>query len=128
MLNLSNRLILGCVLLTSLTAGLVIATHGALAAAGQSRLAYLILTAAVLVAAGTIYFVLRPIGMLARDARRIAQGNVVQMISAGEESGNLDQILTKSASFLSVYALGFSNASISCSGSISRSSLSICPS
>jgi signal transduction histidine kinase len=76
MLNLSNRLILGCILMTCLTAGLVIATHGALAAAGQSRLAYLILAATVLVAAGTIYFVLRPIGMLARDARRIAQGNL----------------------------------------------------
>ena len=76
MLNLTNRLILGCTLLAGLTAWLVIATRGALAAAGQSRLAYAILAAAVLVAAGTVYSVLRPIGMLARDARRIAQGNL----------------------------------------------------
>ena len=76
MLNLSQRLILGCVLLAGLTAGLVIATHSTLAAAGQSRLAWMTVAAAVLVAAGTIFFVLKPIGMLARDARRIAQGNL----------------------------------------------------
>ena len=76
MLNLTNRLILGCTLLAGLTAWLVIATRGALAAAGQSRLAYAILAVSVLVAAGTVYSVLRPIGMLARDARRIAQGNL----------------------------------------------------
>jgi len=76
MLNLTQRLILGCVLLACLTAGLVIATHSALAAAGQSRLAYLFVAAAVLVELGTVYFVLRPIHMLARDAHRIAQGNL----------------------------------------------------
>jgi signal transduction histidine kinase len=76
MLNLSQRLILGCVLLAGLTAGLVIATHSALAAAGQSRLAWMMVAAAVLVAVGTIYFVLKPIDLLARDARRIAQGNL----------------------------------------------------
>ena len=76
MLNLSQRLILGCVLLAGLTAGLVIATRSALAAAGQSKLAWMTVAAAVLVAAGTIFFVLRPIGLLARDARRIAQGNL----------------------------------------------------
>ena len=76
MLNLTQRLILGCVLLVGLTAGLVLATHNALAAAGQSRLAYVFFGAAVMVAAGTVYFVLRPIRRLARDARRIAQGNL----------------------------------------------------
>ena len=35
MLNLTQRLILGCVLLGCLTVGLVAATHKALAAAGQ---------------------------------------------------------------------------------------------
>ena len=39
MLNLSQRLILGCVLLAGLTVGLVAVTHRALEAAGQSRLA-----------------------------------------------------------------------------------------
>ena len=76
MLNLSQRLILGCVLLAGLTAGLVVATHRALEAAGQSTLAYGFVLAALLIELGTVYFVLRPIRMLARDARRIAQGNL----------------------------------------------------
>jgi signal transduction histidine kinase/HAMP domain-containing protein len=76
MLNLSQRLILGCAALVGLMAGLVIATHGALAAAGQSRLAYVLLAATALVATGTVYSVLRQIRMLARDAHRIAQGNL----------------------------------------------------
>ncbi len=76
MLNLSQRLILGCVLLAGLTVGLVAATHRALEAAGQSRLAWAFVVAALLIELGTVYFVLRPIRMLARDARRIAQGNL----------------------------------------------------
>ena len=77
MLNLSQRLILGCVLLACLTVGLVAVTHKALAAAGQVRYwPSLIVLAALLVEVGTVYFVLRPIHMLARDAHRIAQGNL----------------------------------------------------
>jgi signal transduction histidine kinase/HAMP domain-containing protein len=76
MLNLSQRLILGCVLLACLIAGLVGATHRTLAAAGQSTLAFAVLSVAFLVAAATIFFVLRPVHTLARDAQRIAQGNL----------------------------------------------------
>ena len=76
MLNLSQRLILGCVLLGCLTVGLVIAAHRALAAAGQLHLANAICAAALVVAAATIFFVLQPIQNLARDARSIAQGNL----------------------------------------------------
>ncbi|MGA3373840.1 MAG: ATP-binding protein [Terracidiphilus sp.] len=76
MLNLTQRLIIGCLLLASITAGLVLASHSALAAAGQSKLAYLSLAATAAVAVGTVYFVLRPIRRLARDLRRIAQGNL----------------------------------------------------
>jgi signal transduction histidine kinase len=76
MLNLSQRLILGCVLLACLTVTLAVAAHNALAAAGQSALAYAAVLAALLVAGGTVYLVLRPIHMLARDIRRIAQGNL----------------------------------------------------
>jgi len=76
MLNLSQRLILGCALLACLTVGLVAATHTALAAAGQSRLAYFFILAAIVVAIGTIYFVLSPVRMLARDTHSIAQGNL----------------------------------------------------
>jgi signal transduction histidine kinase len=39
-------------------------------------LAYGFMLAALVVELGTVYFVLRPIRMLARDARRIAQGNL----------------------------------------------------
>jgi signal transduction histidine kinase/HAMP domain-containing protein len=76
MLNLAQRLILGCVLLGCLTVGLVFAARRALAASGQLPLAYAAVLAAVLIAAVTIVFVLRPIQGLARDAHRIAQGNL----------------------------------------------------
>jgi signal transduction histidine kinase len=76
MLNLTQRLILGCVVLPSLMVGLVIATHSALAAAGQSKLAYLLAGVAVIAAVGTVIAVLRPIHALARDAKKIAQGNL----------------------------------------------------
>ncbi len=76
MLNLSQRLILGCVLLACLTVGLVVIAHKTLAFAGLGGLAGFFIAAAAVVALGTIYFVLRPIHMLARDAQRIAQGNL----------------------------------------------------
>jgi signal transduction histidine kinase/HAMP domain-containing protein len=76
MLNLAQRLILGCVLLGCLTVGLVFAARRALAASGQLPLAYAAVLAAVLIAAVTIVFVLRPVQGLARDAHRIAQGNL----------------------------------------------------
>jgi signal transduction histidine kinase len=76
MLNLTQRLILGCVVLTGLMAGLVVITHAALAAAGQSRLAYFLVVVAVMVEIGTVFAVLQPIHILARDAKKIAQGNL----------------------------------------------------
>jgi len=76
MLNLSQRLILGCTLVLCMMAGLVIAARSALAAAGQLKLAWILVAGAVVILAGTIYLVLRPIQMLARDARRIAGGNL----------------------------------------------------
>jgi signal transduction histidine kinase len=76
MLNLTQRLILGCVLLAALTLGLVAATHHALQARGQLGLAWAFVVAAILVEVGTVYSVLQPIHKLARDARKIAQGNL----------------------------------------------------
>ena len=76
MLNLAQRLILGCILLATLTLGLLVATHRALAAAGQLGLAWVFVFAAILVEVGTVFFVLRPVHKLARDARKIAQGNL----------------------------------------------------
>ncbi len=101
MLNLAQRLILGCVLLGCLTLGLVIATHRALAAAGQLHLANAICVAAVAVAAATIFFVLRPIQSLARDAHRIAQGNLEHRVdwssrdSFGVIAGELNRIAVR---------------------------------
>jgi two-component system, NtrC family, sensor histidine kinase KinB len=76
MLNLTQRLIFGCVLLACLMAGLVALTHRALAAAGQSGWTYGLLAAALLVEIGTVFSILRPIRIVARDAHRIAQGNL----------------------------------------------------
>ena len=101
MFNLTQRLILGCVLLGCLTVGLVAATHKELAAAGQMHLAYAVILAALVVAAGTIFFVLRPIRMLARDAHRIAQGNLEHRVewssrdSFGVIAGELSRIAVR---------------------------------
>jgi NtrC-family two-component system sensor histidine kinase KinB len=75
MLNLTQRLILGCVLLAGLTAGLAISARRALAAAGESTLGWAFVVAAILIAVCTAYFVLQPIRIIARDARTIAGGN-----------------------------------------------------
>ncbi|MGD0801991.1 MAG: ATP-binding protein, partial [Terracidiphilus sp.] len=101
MFNLSQRLILGCVLLAGLTAGLVMATHHVLAVAGQLRLAWIIAALAAVAAAGTAYSVLRPIQRLARDARRIAQGNLEHRVewssrdSFGVIAGELNRIAVR---------------------------------
>jgi len=51
-------------------------THRALAAAGQLRLAWAFAVAAILVEIATVYLVLHPIQTVARDAHKIAQGNL----------------------------------------------------
>jgi HAMP domain-containing protein len=76
MLNLAQRLILGCVLLAGLILGLLLVTHRALQAAGQWKPALALALAAILVEVGTVFFVLRPIHGLATDAHKIAQGNL----------------------------------------------------
>jgi HAMP domain-containing protein len=76
MLNLSQRLILGCVLLSAFTVGLAIVTRHALSGTGEGRLGLAFVVASLLTCAGTIFLVLRPIHMLSRDAKSIAQGNL----------------------------------------------------
>jgi signal transduction histidine kinase len=76
MLNLSQRLILGCVLIAALVLGLAATARHALAVAGLGGLAWGMLGAVLLIEALTVFFVLRPIRMVAKDARRIAQGNL----------------------------------------------------
>src|SRR5580698_4478915 len=80
MLNVTQRLILGCVLIACLTAGLVAVAHKALATAGLLHLGYAVAVACSLIAAATIYFVLRPSETLARDAERIGQGNLEHQV------------------------------------------------
>ena len=101
MLNLSQRLILGCVLAASLTMALSVAVHRALAAAGLANLAYLFVFAILLVEAATVFLVLRPIRMLARDARMIAGGNLEHRVewssrdSFGQLAGELNRIAVR---------------------------------
>jgi NtrC-family two-component system sensor histidine kinase KinB len=76
MLNLTQRLLLGCVLLATLTVGLAFLTRHALNAAGEGHLGIAFAVAAVLICVGTLVLVLRPIHMLARDTKKIAQGNL----------------------------------------------------
>ena len=99
MLNLSQRLILGCLLLACLTLGLVVLTHRALAATGQSNLAYAFIAAALVIAVGTVFFVLRPIRLLAQDAHRIAQGNLDHRVewSSRDDFGILASELSRIA-------------------------------
>jgi NtrC-family two-component system sensor histidine kinase KinB len=76
MLNFAQRLIIGCVLLAGLTIGLAAVAHGALSASGEPSIALAFSVAAVLAAIATIATVLMPVHSLARDARKIAQGNL----------------------------------------------------
>jgi NtrC-family two-component system sensor histidine kinase KinB len=76
MLNFAQRLIMGCVLLAGLTIGLAAVAHRALSASGEPSIAVAFSVAAVLVAVATVAFVLAPVHSLARDARKIAQGNL----------------------------------------------------
>src|SRR5580658_8896173 len=76
MLNISQRLILGCLLLAGLLVGFALVSHRALAATGMGGVALFFVLAALAIAAGTVYFVLGPIRSVARDARKIAQGNM----------------------------------------------------
>ena len=80
MLTLSQRLIVGCTLLACLAAGFVAITHRALEASGQIHLAYFAILAALVIGFATVFFVLRPLSLLARDAQRIAQGNLEHRI------------------------------------------------
>jgi len=74
MLSLTQRLILGCVVLAGLTVWLGAVARRALVVSGHGGLAIGIPIAAGLVAILTIVFVWLPIRALARDARLITQG------------------------------------------------------
>ncbi|MGB6973241.1 MAG: ATP-binding protein [Terracidiphilus sp.] len=80
MLNLSQRLILGCILLVAVPVALVVASRQALAANHLLPFAIVAIVLAALLGMATIFLVLRPIKMLARDARLLAQGNLERRI------------------------------------------------
>jgi two-component system, NtrC family, sensor histidine kinase KinB len=83
MLNLTQRLILGCVLIAALAVALVAGTHRTLAAAGELRLGVVLLISLILVEIVTVILVLHPIRMLANDARKIARGNLEHRVEWG---------------------------------------------
>src|SRR5581483_11137408 len=76
MLNLTQRLILGCALLAGLTVWLGVAAYHPLVSGGHSALAIALPVTAVATAMATILLVLLPIRTVARAARRIAQGDL----------------------------------------------------
>lgn len=83
MLNLTQRLILGCVLIAALAVAVVAATHRALAAAGQLHLAVALMVSLILIELAMVMLVLHPIRMLANDTRKIAQGNLEHRVEWG---------------------------------------------
>jgi signal transduction histidine kinase len=87
MLNLTQRLIFGCVLLAGITVGLFLVIQRTLAAAGLLGIGLAFVAAALLVEFGTIFAVLRPIKRLARDVRMIAQGNLDHRIEWSSRDG-----------------------------------------
>jgi NtrC-family two-component system sensor histidine kinase KinB len=101
MLNLSQRLILGCILLAACTAGLLLASRHALIAAGVWPFAVGVAASAVLLSAVTIYAVLQPVQQLARDIKIIAQGNLDHRVdwtsrdSFGEIASELNRIAVR---------------------------------
>jgi two-component system, NtrC family, sensor histidine kinase KinB len=77
LLNLSQRLILGSILVAGIAVTLAVWLHRLLLAAGKiSPWPSLLAAAAIVILVLTLFFVLRPIQRLARDARRIAQGDL----------------------------------------------------
>ncbi|MGB8099105.1 MAG: ATP-binding protein, partial [Terracidiphilus sp.] len=76
MLNLTQRLVLGCAVLAGLTVWLALAAQKPLAAAGHPALGLALAVAGVVAAFATVFAVLWPIRSLARDTRRIAEGNL----------------------------------------------------
>jgi two-component system, NtrC family, sensor histidine kinase KinB len=84
LLNLTRRLTLGCLLLVALSLTLAVWVHRELAPVGATNghttksllILWLLSGSAIVVAAGTLVMVLRPIKQLARDVRRISSGDL----------------------------------------------------
>jgi len=83
MVNLSQRLILGCVLVAALGVGLVATSHRALAAAGQWHFAIALVVSMIVVEVAMVMLVLHPIRVLADDFKKIAGGNLEHRVEWG---------------------------------------------
>jgi signal transduction histidine kinase len=80
-LNLTQRLTLGCVLLAALSLTLAVWVHRVLVPEGKASghaalILWLLSGSAILVATATLIFVLRPIQQVSKDIRRIASGDL----------------------------------------------------
>jgi signal transduction histidine kinase len=101
MLNLTQRLMLGCVVIAALAVGLVAITHRALAASGDTFISTAFIVSIVLVEIATILLVLHPIRMLANDAKKIASGNLEHRVEwssrddFGVIAGELNRIVVR---------------------------------
>jgi two-component system, NtrC family, sensor histidine kinase KinB len=90
LLNLTQRLTLGCVLLVGLSLTLAVWVHRELAPAGAHGhttrsllILWLLSGATIVVAAGTLILVLRPIQQVSKDIRRIASGDLAHRTDWG---------------------------------------------
>lgn len=94
MLNLTQRLTIGCTLLVALSLVLAVWVHRELVPAGAAGghaplILWLLSGSSILVAACTLVFVLRPIQQLSRDVRRIVSGDLAHRTEWGQQgSGN----------------------------------------
>jgi NtrC-family two-component system sensor histidine kinase KinB len=81
MLNLTQRLTVGCVLLVALSLTLAVWVHRVLVPSGRAGgthalILWLLSSAVILVATATLILVLRPIQQVSKDIRRIASGDL----------------------------------------------------
>jgi signal transduction histidine kinase len=76
MLNLTQRLALGCVVIAALALGLLAVTHRVLASTGRFSIAIAFVVSIILAEFATILLVLHPIRTVAGDVKKIATGNL----------------------------------------------------
>jgi two-component system, NtrC family, sensor histidine kinase KinB len=97
-LNLTQRLTVGCLLLVALSLTLAVWVHRELAPVGSTGshttksllILWTLSGATILVAAATLIFVLRPIQQLSRDVRRIASGDLAHRTEWGRHGTGSD--------------------------------------
>ncbi len=99
MLNLTQRLTVGCTLLVVISLALAVWVHRELVPAGAARgnaplILWLLSGSVILVATATLVFVLRPIQQLSRDVRRISSGDFAHRTEWGSAGTRNDSFGT----------------------------------